>query len=179
MLKVKDLKQNYIRIILWAMFGMITSIIIACMLLVGSVNIEKFYNVGECYDFYSMYIEFSGSDVEYDSETHIFTVTDERPHNTVKLMTELREWKYIYFDVTETGEFEKIDATIEYYAENDTVGVSQEIQLHNGENEVQVPTGISFNKIVVLYNMEEGDCYGINNIEFMESKKPFTIDTLI
>lgn len=181
MLKAKDLKANYIRIIVWVMFGVITSMIIACMLLVGSVNIDKFYDVGECYDYFSSHIGSSGVNEEYNSETHIFTVTAEEPRNVIVLKTESREWKYMYFDVIEAGKSGKIDAMIDYYAETDadTATASQKISLYTGENEIAVPNGISFNKMIVSYDLEIGDYYGIDNIEFMESQKPFTAFVLI
>lgn len=175
MLRTECLKKNYIRFIVWAMFGMITSMIISCMLLVGSINIDKFYDVGECYDYYSSYIRSSGQNVLYDYTTHVFTITAENPCNTVILKTEPKAWKYMYFTVTETGKKENINAQINFYSETGEMIASQNISLYMGENELLVPEDISFNKMIITYDMEVGDIYGIDNIEFMERKKPFTM----
>lgn len=179
MIKAEYLKKNYIRMIVWAMFGMVTSMIISCMLFAGSVNIDKFYDVGECYDFYYYYIGVSGQNMVFDESSHIYTVTADAPGNIITLDSDLRAWKYIYFDVIETGQEEKLNARIDFYSETGEVITSMEVSLDAGENEIAVPDDISFNTLYISYHKNVGDYFGIENIEFTESQKVFTASVFI
>lgn len=168
-------KKNKLAIIIWGMFGIITSMIVSCMILVGSVNFDKFYDVGEVYEFYTIPACYNA---QFDKEKNVFTVLEENPYEFLNIHMDDMRWGYLEITIDDM-EKEPLDGVLIFYNENDEEVGEQRIELKKGKNSIEIIDGFFFSKVQIIYELEVGETFGIQNIKFLEKKTSFCMSSFL
>ena len=93
--------DKYYGKIAWILTGICFASAVALMLICGSFNLDRFYDVGEVYDVPQMYIKLGENyDVSYDEIENIHTITAENASKNFWLSE--GKWNYIYLYFVES-----------------------------------------------------------------------------
>lgn len=167
-------KKN-IYIIIWVLFGLVSSFVVCSMMLSGSLNINRFYDVGEVYEirdniFRTSIVQEGGhqektGEVVLDNGYFIYQIPMESNKNC---------WRYLCIKLRNT---DGIQWSINYLKElNGDVIESEEYSytLHSGMNLLDIPQD-SFYSIQITATGDVGESFIVSSMQLRENAPVFTV----
>lgn len=148
---------------LWLMTGIIGSIAVACMVLCGSFNINKFYDAGEVCDFSEGRIYSAWRDCERTAEGTV-TVT-EIPARLVLALHQIEDsWKYIMLGIGETDQ-EQLSGIWNIYNSAGARMQSGDFTLTEGNNCIEIMPEVPFVMAEFIFSEEVGTAIRVESAQ--------------
>ena len=123
--------------IAWILTGICFAAAGAVMLVCGSFNLDKFYDVGEVYDVAQVNMNLNGNyGINYDASEDVHIVMSE---NAAKVFVVTnKKWNYVYISFSYISS-KHFDTDIACYDKSDTLVYQTETSFTEGGNVVAIP----------------------------------------
>ena len=157
--------------IAWILTGICFAAAGAMMLISGSFNLDRFYDVGDVYDVAKTNIKLNGNyDIEYDALKNVHTVISEDAEKVV--VVNEKKWNYIYLSLSNisSGHF---DTDITCYDKNNTLVYQTEISFTEGGNLISIPN-IKYMSFHINFHEQVGLSFCIDQIQFRKTLPIFS-----
>lgn len=164
--------DKYYGKIAWILTGICFAAAVAVMLICGSFNLERFYDVGEVYDVPQMYIKLGENyDVSYNEIENIHTITAENASKNFWVSEGKWNYIYLYFDEISGGSFH---ADLMCYNTTDgVVDCQQNVSLFEGENLIKIPD-VKYSRLYISIHNQIGVSFRLKKVQFRETEPVFS-----
>lgn len=158
-----------LRIFIFLMMGIILSGIATVMYLTKSINLEKFYDVGELYDIYGVDYQMSGDNWIYNYEKGLIETQAEDANCLYSVKHSRKNWGYLYLDIRDLSA--DTPARMDFLGEDGELLYTIEYRMQKGRNvlELQEDAIYSFR-----FTVHDPVSFAIKRIQFRERAQDFT-----
>ena len=155
--------DKYIGKIAWILTGICFAAAGAVMLICGSFNLDRFYDVGEVYDVAKKNLEMSGNyDVNYDELNNVYTIQSERASKVFWISK--GAWQYVYINFSRIDEAGVV-AQLTCYDKDSTVVYQMNVTLLEGDNLFFIPD-VKYSRLNLNFYEQPGRVFGIDQVQF-------------
>lgn len=157
------------------LIGIIISIVVTAMLISGTFNIHKFYDVGKICDVATSTMKFVGnSGLRYNYSIGRLDILEDVAQKRITI-SEKKEtaWNYVILELSNMDS-EKLECQIEYYNSEGGVVWQQETALVSGEN-VIFSEDIKYSAIAMNFINKKNDGFSLDKVQFREQESPFVL----
>ena len=158
--------DKYFGKIAWILTGICFAVAGAMMLISGSFNLDRFYDVGEVYDVAKENLTLIGNyDISYDDSNGAHVVMSENAAKVI-LSTE-KKWNYIYISLSNISG-EHFDADITCYDKNNVLVYQADTSFSEGANLIAIPH-IKYNSFHINFREQTGLSFHIDQIQLRKT----------
>lgn len=156
----------------WILTGVCFAVACSMMLISGSFNLDRFYDVGDVYDGYrATYMPSGNYGIDYNAEDEILTVTSESAAKDIAVLEGNWRYIYIFFPDINRGSF---DTTVSCYNGNETPNYQMQITLKEGTNLIEFPADIKYNWVSFVIANQQGLSFQMDKLQFRERAPVFS-----
>lgn len=161
-------KNSSLKIVVCLMIGVIFSGMFSVMYLSGSVNLQKFYDVGAIYDIISTEYEKTAENWQYNYSTKLVEINAETGSHPFQINSRQKKWNYLYLEVKNLGS--PIHCRAEFCDSIGNIIYAMDCELQEGRNVLRLQEGniYSFNLV-----MQGPSKFHIKRLQFREQVQTF------
>lgn len=161
-------KNNSLKIVVCLMVGVIFSGMVSVMYLSGSVNLQKFYDVGAIYDIISTDYERTAENWQYNYSTKLIEITADTGIHPFQIRSQRKNWNYLYMEVKNLSS--PIHCQVEFCDSGGNVLYTMDCELQEGRNvlSLQEEKIFGFNLVV-----QGPSSFHIKRLQFREHAQTF------
>ena len=171
---VRKKKINTFAILIWFSIGAIFSLIIAQIHISETGNLNRFYDVGQTYNFPEGNYKMSWSAWSYDPQNGKCTISTDDAALYLRVDGKMRPWNYLLVEINDLSK-ETLPIQVECLNSKDEIVQTVFSELHNGKNEILM-NGVAFAKMHIRAVNENGNSLSIKDIVLKEKNPETGID---
>lgn len=173
-MNIQTVKKNLFQIYIVVMMGIIISMAGTAMLISGSFNLAKFYNVDDIYDIPQSTLKLGGEGLAYNFKENCLEIQADTSKKVIEIAQKQQgKWNYIYINIDKLSK-ENLDVNIQYYNNSDEMVYETNKLLVTGKNLIY-SNGVSYSKVYFVFEKQKGEQFNIKKIQFSKQEITFNI----
>lgn len=166
-------EKNWQRIIIWILFGILVCTSLTSAHISSSVNLNKFYDVGQVYDINKSGMKRSFGTCDYEEDTKSHVVLGDRASMKFNVSGSVKKCNYLCFEVENLSKPE-MEWVIRYFDKEGKWLKDEPYIITEGMNVLSIENMPIGRIQLKLYNLA-GESFKINSIQFRENVPVFTL----
>ncbi len=164
--------DKYFSKIAWILTSICFAAAGAMMLICGSFNLDRFYDVGEVYDVPEDILKWNGnSSLHYDTAEQHWVVDEETATKDISAFP--GKWKYLYLVLSDVNE-ESFEAYINCHGKDGGIVGQIKTELREGSNLLAIPD-VEYSMFYIVIKNQTGLSFNIEKVQFRENDKIISV----